>query len=68
MGKRLTDSCHGWNINVDCGRNPGKICSFDVTDPDGNSHHVHLEGENVDHAPERARELIDLEPSFMRDS
>lgn len=68
MGKRLTDSYHGWNIEVDCGRNPGKFCSFDVTDPDGNSHHVPLGGDNVDRALERAREMIDLESSFMRDS
>lgn len=68
MARRLTDSYHGWDIKVDCDSNPGKFCSFDVTDPNGNSHHVPMGGDSLERALERARELIDLEFSLERDA
>jgi hypothetical protein len=68
MSNRLSDSYNGWNIDVDCDRNPGSFCSFDVTDPFGNSHHFPMGGDSIERTLERARELIDLETSMASDA
>jgi len=67
MDTRITDTYKGWTISITPGQNLCAKYSFDITDPTGRSQHVKMGGENQARALERAREMIDMEISFLED-
>jgi hypothetical protein len=67
MGTTTTDRYKGWTISVTSEQNMCAKFSFEVTDPTGKTQHVRMGGENAGRALERAREMIDLELSFLED-
>ena len=67
MDNTTTDNYKGWTITVTPGKNLCAKFSFDITDPEGKSQHVSMGGENSGRALERAKEMIDLEISFLEE-
>lgn len=65
MSSPITDIYKGWTISVQAAENMCAHFSFDITAPSGYTQHVAMGGENEGRAVERAREMIDLELSFM---
>lgn len=64
MNTLNSERYNGWKIEV--GREDN-LCSsfyFDITDLDGNTHHVAMGGDSRERAFERAREMIDMEIEF----
>ncbi len=67
MSKISQETYNGWSIAVKEGKNLCAKFSFDITDPSGNTQHVKMGGENSERALERAKEMIDLEISFLEE-
>lgn len=65
MGTEHQESYRGWTIEVRGEKNMCANYSFAITDPHGKSQHVVMGGDNVVRALERAREMVDLERSFL---
>lgn len=63
----LTDIYRGWTIAVTANESMCANYSFTITSPTGYSQHVAMGGENRHRATERAREMIDMEISFLED-
>ncbi len=64
MSDSTADTYKGWKIDL---HNKPVRCSnfcFDITSPEGKSHHVEMAGDTEKRALERAREMIDLEQAF----
>ena len=61
MDSPISETYKGWTITVKAEANMCANFSFDITNPDGQSQHVAMGGDNSSRALERAREMIDLE-------
>lgn len=61
------ENYRGWTIEVRSEENMCAKYSFAITDPHGKSQHVAMGGEKVGRAVERAKEMIDMELSFLGD-
>lgn len=67
MSTKVSESYKGWTISITAENNLCAKYSFDITDPDGKSHHVRMGGEKIERALERAQEMIDMEISFLEE-
>lgn len=67
MSKIPLENYKDWTIAVTPEKNLCAKFSFDITDPKGKSQHVSMGGESSERALERAKEMIDLEISFLEE-
>lgn len=67
MTNQIFNSYKGWLITVSAEDSMCAHFSFDITDREGKTQHISMGGHNAERALERAKEMIDLELSFLED-
>jgi hypothetical protein len=67
MNTIVNDTYRGWNISVSAEHNMCSNYCFDLTDPSGHMQHISMGGDNEQRALERAREMIDMELTFVEE-